>query len=250
MSMERPWCSIEPWKSGPSVFGAMDHLSSATGTALIHPKHSFMDDPANGRDRPEAVLRSVASWCHLESFHARLVRRMPTDQWNRLGVADRPIQPHSDGDLTSPRLPAPGPLRTSRDKSARGPGSVSQPRGSGHARRGRPARVRLQWRRRGHLSSHHHTWTNVCIRATARRPRTTAMGAELSAPRGAERPLLRSHNGPAYDQLGSVNSGHPVGPASVAARVEVVDICLRHDLIEAYEELCDNRLLPVSVLPR
>ena len=124
------------------------------------------------------------------------------------------------------------------------------PRGSGHARRGRPARVRLQWRRRGHLSSHHHTWTNVCIRATARRPRTTAMGAELSAPRGAERPLLRSHNGPAYDQIGSVNSGHPVGPASVAARVEVVDRCLRHDVIEAYEELCENRLLPVSVLPR
>ena len=29
------------------------------------------------------------------------------------------------------------------------------------------------------------------------------VGAEPSAPSGAERPLLRSHNGPAYDQLGS-----------------------------------------------
>jgi hypothetical protein len=76
------------------------------------------------------------------------------------------------------------------------------------------------------------------------------MGAEPSAPRGAERPLLRSHNGPAYDQLGSVDSGHPVGPASVAARLEGVDRFLRHDVIEAYEELSENRLLPVSILPR
>ena len=30
---------------------------------------------------------------------------------------------------------------------------------------------------RRHLSSYHHTLTNVCIRATARRPGMTAMGA-------------------------------------------------------------------------
>ena len=35
---------------------------------------------------------------------------------------------------------------------------------------------------RGHLSSYHHTLTNVCIRATARRPGMTAMGAERPRP--------------------------------------------------------------------
>ena len=30
-----------------------------------------------------------------------------------------------------------------------------------------------------HLSSYRHIWANVCIRATARQPGTTAMGASL-----------------------------------------------------------------------
>jgi hypothetical protein len=29
-----------------------------------------------------------------------------------------------------------------------------------------------------------------------------------------------------------------------------VDRFLRHDVMETYEELCENRLLPTSVLPR
>src|ERR1039457_6246800 len=31
-----------------------------------------------------------------------------------------------------------------------------------------------------HLSSYYHIWANVCIRATARRPRTTALGPNRS----------------------------------------------------------------------
>jgi len=49
-------------------------------------------------------------------------------------------------------------------------GRVAPPRATTF--RGSPLSTRSR-----HLSSHHHTWTNVCIRATARRPRTTAMGA-------------------------------------------------------------------------
>jgi len=38
--------------------------------------------------------------------------------------------------------------------------------------------------------------------------------------------------------------------ATGGAQVEEVDRFLRHDVMEAYEERRENRLLPVSVLPR
>jgi hypothetical protein len=62
--------------------------------------------------------------------------------------------------------------------------------------------LRLLLARSRHLSSHPHTWPNVCIRATARRPGTTEMGAEPSAPSYAECLVSRSLSGSARGLLG------------------------------------------------